>query len=412
MRLLIISQYFWPETFIINELAHLLKDRQVEVTVLTGKPNYPGGKIFDGYNAWGVEREDFGGVEVVRLPIAPRGANSRLRLAVNYASFVIAASVLGPFLLRGRAFDAVFVYGTSPLIKALAGIGLARLKKAPLLVWVQDLWPESLSATGYVNNRPLLALVGLLARIIYRCADVVLIQSPAFRERVADYCKRPEKIVYYPNLYLAPQAAEPSASAVLLAERLRGRFSVVFAGNIGVAQDPEVIIEAARRLQSDPDISLVLVGSGSRDKWVAERAAQLGLENLVLAGRFAPTDMEHIYAAASALLVILAPHPVFALTVPSKIQAYLAAGRPIVGALDGEAARTIAEAEAGICVAAGHPDELAEAIRKLRAMSPSEREAMGVRGRNYFLQHFEPDKLANDLIAHLRRAIKSKENAT
>lgn len=412
MRLLILSQYFWPETFVINDLARLLKDRQVEVTVLTGKPNYPGGKIYDDYKASGVQRQDFGGVEVVRVPIIPRGANSRIKLALNYLSFIVSASILGPFLLRGRTFDAVFVYGNSPLIKVLAGIVLARIKRAPLLVWVQDLWPESLSATGFVSNRLVLAFIGLLVRLIYRCADVVLIQSPAFYDRVAAYCDRPEKIVYYPNLYQPPPSTAPSANVLALAERLRRTFSVVFAGNIGVAQDPEVILETARQLRSAPHISLVLVGSGSRDNWVAERAAELGLDNLVIAGRFAPTDMRYIFAAASALLVTLVPGPIFSLTIPSKVQAYLAAGRPIVGALDGEAARIIAEAGAGICVAAGQSDELAQSIRRLCNMSATEREAMGVRGREYFARNFEPEKLATDLITHLRHAIDSKENAT
>ena len=412
MRLLILSQYFWPETFIINDLARLLALRDVEVTVLTGKPNYPDGRVFDGYTAGGVQRDQFAGVEIVRVPIVPRGRGSRFKLALNYLSFILSASIVGPFLLRRRRFDVVFVYGTSPLLKALAGIVLAWLKRAPLVVWVQDLWPESLSATGQVRNRAVLGLVGFFVRAIYRRANAILVQSRAFQGPVAAYCDRPDKIWYYPNLYVTPPRSAATPAVQPLVDRLKESFSVVFAGNIGAAQAPETILEAARLLRDDDGIAVVLVGSGSRDQWLAEQAAALGLTNLLLPGRVGPEDIPHIFAAASALLVTLAPQPAFELTVPSKVQAYLAAGRPIVAALDGEPARIIAEAGAGLCVPAGQAADLADAIRRLSRMPVGERNAMGARGRTYFEWNFEPQKLTTDLIAHLQSAIAGKESTT
>jgi len=166
MRVLLISQYFWPETFGINALVRALRERGVEITVLTGKPNYPDGQVFAGYSAWGVQRESFEGVEVIRLPLFPRGKRSSLRLALNYMSFVAAGLVLGPWLLRRRIFDVVFVYAPSPLLQALPAIWLSWLKRAPFALWVQDLWPESLSATGFVKNRLALGLVARIVRFI------------------------------------------------------------------------------------------------------------------------------------------------------------------------------------------------------------------------------------------------------
>ena len=412
MRLLIISQYFWPESFIINDLARLLHARGIQVTVLTGKPNYPGGDIHEGYHAGGVQREFYEGIEVVRVPLVPRGRNSRVRLALNYLSFLIAASALGSFSLRGRVFDAVFVYGISPLLQALAGVVLSRLKKAPLVIWVQDLWPESLSATGYLSNHAVLTAVGNVVRRIYRSATLILIQSPAFRAPVEALCDNPRKIVYYPNLYQPPPTNSISAAASGLAQYLRRSFSVVFAGNIGTAQDPETILEVARLLRAVPDIRIVLVGSGSRGKWLTENAAAEGLENLILAGRFPSSDMPHIFDAASALLVTLAPRPIFALTIPSRVQAYLAAGRPLVGALDGEPARIIAEAQAGLCVPAGNAEALAGAVLRLYGMSEVERDDMGKRGKTYFERNFAPDKLTTDLITLLEGVIVQRGNAT
>lgn len=408
MRLLIVSQYFWPETFIINDLARLLVQRGIKVTVLTGKPNYPGGKILDGYRAWGVQRREYEGVDIVRVPLFPRGKNSRVKLALNYLSFIFSASLCGSYALRGRKFDAILVFGVSPLLKALAAMLLVWLKKVPLVVWVQDLWPESLRATGHLKSTPVVGVVGWLVRAIYKRADLILVQSRAFREPVAAYCDRPQKICYYPNFYLAPDGDLPTARAIALAHDLRQRFSVVFAGNIGVAQDPETILQTARLLRDDPGIRVVLIGSGSRDAWLAEQVAALGLDNLKLAGRFDPADMPHLFAASSALLVTLTAEPTFARTVPSKVQAYLAAGRPIVAALDGEGARVIAEAEVGLCAPSGGAEALAGAIRKLRAMPLAELGNLGANGKRYFERNFEPQKLVDELIVHLQDAITSR----
>lgn len=412
MRLLIVSQYFWPETFIINDLARLLHARGIEVTVLTGKPNYPGGDVHEGYRAGGVQRECYEGIEIIRMPLVPRGQNSRVRLVLNYLSFLAAASTVGPFSLRGRAFDAVLVYGVSPLLQALSGVVLSSIKKAPLVVWVQDLWPESLSATGYIANRAVLKMVSAVVRSIYRSAAMILIQSAAFRARVEALCDNPNKIVYYPNLYQAPPTDAATAGNSELADALRRKFSVVFAGNIGTAQDPETILQAARLLKSVENIRIVLVGSGSREKWLAESVTDEGLENLVLAGRVPSSHIPHIFEAASALLVTLAPQPIFGLTIPSRVQAYLAAGRPVVGALDGEPARIIAEARAGICVPAGNAEALAGAILQLHAMSDVERDTMGERGKAYFERNFAPDKLTTDLITLLEGAIVAREKVT
>lgn len=412
MRLLLVTQYFWPETFIVNDLVLLLQARGIEVTVLTGKPNYPGGKIFDGYKAGGVQRENFAGVEIVRVPIVPRGQKSRIRLAANYLSFIVSASLFGLTSLRGRPFDAVLVFGVSPLIKSLAAIVLAKVKRAALVVWVQDLWPESLTATKQIKSRFILRAVGSVVRFIYRRADLVLVQSRAFVDPVAVYCDRRDKIRYYPNFYKVPERTALSPEGEALAQRLKPSFSVVFAGNIGSAQDPETILEAARLLQAERDVTIVLVGTGSKHEWLADQIASLGLRNLLLPGRFAPEEMPAIFAAASALLVTLAANSTFAATVPSKVQAYLAAGRPIVAALDGEAARIIEEAGAGLSVAAGHADRLAAAIRKLFQMTQAERDALGKNGRAYFEQNFEPSKLTDDLIVHLTDAVTAKGNAT
>jgi glycosyltransferase involved in cell wall biosynthesis len=405
VKLLLVTQYFWPETFAINGVVRTLQANGADVTVLTGKPNYPGGDVYAGYRAWGTIRERYGAVEVLRLPIFPRGQRAPWRLAVNYLSFIVSGLFLGPWLARGRGFDLVFVYAPSPLLQAIPAVLTARLCRAPLVVWVQDLWPESLTATNSVRNRVVLGAVALVVRWIYGACNAILVQSEAFRAPVAKLAGAEAKIFYHPNSVesTTTDAAPPSKAAQALARDLQKDFSVVFAGNLGTAQSLETIVDAARRLRGRPGLRIVLVGSGSRDTWLAGEIERLGLDNLVLAGRFPPEDMPVLFEAASVLLVTLRSDPALSLTVPSKVQSYLAAGRPVVAALDGEGARIVRDSGAGVAVMPGDGVALARAIEQLQELPSSKRKAMGARGRDYFCRHFEPDMLAGRLLELFER---------
>lgn len=405
MNLLIVTQYCWPETFAINGIVELLTVQGVKVTILTGKPNYPEGKVFPGYCAWGVVREQRGQVDIVRVPIFPRGKKSAWRLAANYLSFVASGLLLGPWLLRRERFDAVFVYAPSPLLQAIPAMLMARLRRVPLLVWVQDLWPESLSATGYLRDPRMLSMVARVVKKIYRASDRILVQSRAFILPVAKLTDRPEKIHYFPNPALVSAGDYPGERALRLIEFLRQNFCVVFAGNLGSAQGLETIIDASRLLLPYSKIRIVLVGSGSEDKWLEQQQSALCLNNLILAGRFESSDMPSIYDSASALLVTLKPDPAFERTVPSKIQSYLAAGRPIVVALDGEGALVIEESGAGFCSAAGDAEALSKSILRLANLSFAERKMMGDRGRAYFERYFELEHLVPELVMHFKQVI-------
>lgn len=399
MRILFVSQYFWPETFIINDLVRKLAERGHDVTVTTAKPNYPGGKVFDGYAAWGVQRERFGGcVDVIRVPLWPRGRGGAKNLSLNYLSFVIAGLFLLPWLLRGRKFDSIVVFAMSPITQVIPAIPLKMLKRAHLAAWVQDLWPESLAATGFVRNPQALRMVGWLVRGIYACCDTLLLQSHAFFDPVARYASR-SKLVYYPNSIALPSenTIQPEIPVQLI-EVLRENFCVVFAGNIGIAQSIETVVEAAELLRQHSNLKFVLVGSGSRLEWVKERKNQLVLDNVVLAGRFPMEAMPQIFEHSSALLVSLKDEEIFSYTIPSKVQAYLAAGKPIIASVRGEGARVIEEAGAGKTCEPESARSLADSILSLMSLSPSEREEMGSAGQRYFNEHFDMDRQAERLV--------------
>lgn len=405
MRTLIVSQYFWPEGFRINDVAKTLFDKGIGIDVLTGKPNYPGGKVFEGYRGSGCQYENWKGIEINRIPLLPRGRGG-MRLALNYLSFIFSGLLLAPWVLRNKKFDVIFVYAPSPILQAIPALFLSWLRGCPMVLWVQDLWPESLAATGHVRNRLLLKLVEHVVRFIYRHVDLLLVQSRAFEAPVRALAGT-TPIVYYPNsvddTFAQPASVEPPYVA-----GLGERFSVVFAGNIGTAQAVEVIVEAASLLKAQSDIHFVILGDGSRREWIHQQAQKNGLDNLHLPGRFPVETMPGFMQKASILLVTLADQEIFRATIPSKVQAYLAAGRPILACLNGEGADLVAAAGAGLAVPAEDGRALAEAIMRLYRMPDAEREAMGARGRLYYAQHFAHDKLIDQLIGYLKSVCEQK----
>ena len=403
MRILFFSQHFWPESFGFNDLVLKLTNAGEIVSVLTGKPNYPDGQIFDGYSAWGTNREKFGKADVFRIPLIPRGSNSRLRLAVNYLSFIFSGFLLAPTLLRGKRFDVVLVYASSPLLQALPALLIAVLKRARLAVWVQDLWPATVAATGHIKNPLWLTLIGVIVRFIYRHTDLVLVQSEAFRAPVASMLDDPSKIHYLPNAVDVDSygVAEHFRGMDELTTDIKGCFSVVFAGNLGNAQSLGTIVAAAAVLRECADIRFFVFGSGSQLEWLKGEIAHLKLENIVLPGRLPSNQMPPIFAISSVLLVTLGLELVYAYTIPSKLQAYLASGRPIIVCANGEAARVVNEAHAGLTCGAGNAVALSETILLMRDMPPAERLQLGENARAYAKEHFDLKQQAARLIAIL-----------
>ncbi len=405
MKVLIVTQYFWPEDFRINDLALGLKQRGWEVTVLTGKPNYPRGIFFEGYGFLKKSRDSYEGIPVIRIPLIPRGDGGALRLAANFISFALLASILGPLYCRGR-FDAIFVYELSPVTVGLPAIVMKKLRQAPIFFWVQDLWPESLSATGMVRSPFILRIVENLVRYIYRWCDCLLIQSRAFADPVQRLGANQDRIVYFPN------SAEELYHPVTLAQDVYERsllptgFRVMFAGNIGSSQDFETILTAAERLRQYKDIHWVVLGDGRMAGWVRQEVRRRGLSDHVqLLGKYPVSSMPRFFALADAMLVTLKRDPIFALTIPSKIQSYLACGRPIVAALDGEGARVIEEAGAGMVVPAEDSAALADVVLAMYRLSPERRAAMGASGRSYFLANFERNMLLDRLDRQMKEFI-------
>jgi glycosyltransferase involved in cell wall biosynthesis len=397
VRILVLSQYFWPENFRINDVVEGLVERGHQVTVYTGTPNYPGGRFFPGYGFLGPWRETYKGAEVRRVPLLPRGGGGGIRLALNYLSHAFFATLLAPWH-AGWAYDAILVYEPSPVTIGIPARFLRWLKRAPLVFWVQDLWPESLEATGAVKNGAVLSMVDRLVKWIYRGCDRILVQSQAFIPSIRGHGVDESRIGYLPN------SAEGFYKRMERSgeDDLPKGFRVLYAGNIGAAQDFPTILAAAERLKGEARIQWIVLGDGRMREWVKSEIARRGLKNMHLLGSHPPESMPRYFAQADVLLATLRREPIFAYTIPSKIQSYIACGQPVIAALDGEGGRIIREARAGWAVPAEDPQALARAV--LEASRSTELAAMGERAEACFREQFEREKLLTRLESELMEA--------
>jgi glycosyltransferase involved in cell wall biosynthesis len=387
MRVIILSQYYWPEPIPKpHQLATGLRERGHEVVVVTTVPNYPTGKVYEGYRLRPWQREEPDGIQVIRVGAFPDHSQSAVRRTLNYLSFGASAGMLGP-LLSGPA-DAMYVWHP-PLTIGLSAWMFSLAHNVPFLYGVHDIWPEMVQATGMLTNRGILAMLSRLESFVYRRAAAIGVISPGFRRNLMDKGVPAEKIHWLPD-WADEAVYRPVPPDPALAERLgmAGRFNIVFGGNLGILQSLDVVIEAAGRLRDLPEVQFVLVGDGTERKRLQEMAASLGVRNVQFIPPQPPTQMPWIFALAQGLLVHLKRDPLFELSIPAKTMAYLACGRPILMAVAGDATELIQRAHAGVTCPNGDPEAMAEAVRQLYRMTPDCRQAMGENGLRTFRKEF------------------------
>lgn len=393
MKILVITQYFYPENFRINDLCYSLKERGNEVTVLTGKPNYPNGEYYDGYNWSSKSYEIINEIEVFRSNLILRKSGKSLNLVLNYISFVF-FGIARLFSIKKR-FDKILIYAPSPITVGLIGIVAKYFFKSRTFLWVHDLWPESVKIAGNINNNIILNIVDLMTRLIYRYSDLIMVQSPLFKDYIHNQGVKYEKIKFYP--YYAEDFYKP----LELKEKniYPEGHNIIFAGNIGVAQSFDTIISAALELKKNKiKINFIIIGEG-RDK---TRIQNLIKENDIepyfyFLGAHPPEKMARFFYHADALLVSLKKSKIFFRTIPGKLQSYLACSKPIIGSIDGIAGNIIKESNCGFCSPAEDAKKLSDIIVKFINLSVEDRDKLGKNALNYYNQHFKKDKLLLDL---------------
>lgn len=401
MQLLVVSQYFWPENFRINDLVAELVRRGHQVTVLTGIPNYPDGVVFPQFRENPEHYSYYEGAEIVRVPMKPRGRGG-MHLMLNYLSFAVSASIVGIWKLRGQKFDAIFTCQLSPVTVGLPAVALRAIKRAPMAFWILDLWPETLQAIGAVRSPMVLRAVGKLIEFIYKRCDVILAQSRSFIPKIRKYAGQSNRIEYFPSWaeqIFGVRKAVPAKEVPLKA----GSFNVMFAGNIGEAQDFPAILAAAEHLKSHADIRWLIVGDGRAASWVTDEIKRRNLQECVLMlGRYPIERMPSFFKHADALLVSLQDEPIFSMTIPGKLQSYLAASIPIVAMLNGEGSEVVRKSNAGLTCSAGDHEGLAAAVLKLSEMSEDDLRLMGKNGLDVTARDFDRSTLIDKLESWLK----------
>ncbi|MGC4130449.1 MAG: glycosyltransferase family 4 protein [Bergeyella sp.] len=392
MRILIVSQYFWPENFKINDIALGLKEKGHHVSILTGLPNYPQGSFFDGYS-FKSKDETWNGMKIYRSKLIPRG-NNPVSLFINYFSFVVFG-----WLKVNRIkeeFDSILVFETSPVTVGIPAIHASKKFKVPYYFWVQDLWPASLTAAGGVTNPLVLTFFDSITRWIYRKSKKVLVQSEAFVDYIKKQDVPEDKIIFYPNtteeFYQVKQASEKYQNL------LPKGFNIMFAGNFGEAQSLNTLVEAAEIVKNKGiNVNWVLLGDGRSKAALEKQIEEKKLDNFHMLGSFPGTEMPDFFACADVLLASLKDDYIFTLTIPSKIQSYMACGKPLLASLNGEGANIVKKAECGYTSDAGDAEVLAENVIKMVNSTPEERQKMGENAVRYFKENFERNNLLEKL---------------
>lgn len=392
MKILLVTNHFHPEEFRCNDLAFELARRGHKVSVLTGIPDYPKGRFHKGYGIFRRRVERVNGVKVYRSLIIPRGDGGKLRLMLNYGSSLLAQSWDALWLgLFGR-YDYVLVHETSPVMVGVPGVIVSKIRRVPMDFWVLDLWPESLQDAGGINSPIVLGFFSKMTTWIYRHSRKILISSRGFKESICEKGGFEGKLVYFPNWAdeaLANTNDTNTTDTSSLLHLPSDIFKVMFAGNIGEAQDMDSLMAAALELKEEKDIHFCIVGDGRKRPWVEEFVKEHGLEATVhLLGRHPIETMPAFFAAADVLLVTLKDSKIFNRTAPAKIQAYMNAGKPIAAMMNGEGPAVVAEAQCGYSVAAGDGKAFAELIKRMKGLGAEELAAMGARGKAYCQENF------------------------
>ena len=379
MRIVYLTQWFEPESHVIKGLkfARALQAAGHTVTVVTGFPNYPSGRLYPGYRLKPIQRERIDGVDVVRLPLYPSHDASSFRRSLNYLSFFLSALIY--LLVRRERFDLAYVYHP-PITVGLAAALAGMVRRLPLVLDVQDLWPDSLAATGMAGGRRVAWWVGRLCALVYWRSNAIVAQSEGIHAALIARGVPSEKLITIRN-WADSEPGQAGPAPALVPQR----FVVVYGGNLGLAQGLGTVIEAAVRLRDHrPDVLIRLYGDGVEASALKAQAVALDLRNLEFHPRIGKDEINAVFARADALLVHLADHPLFDITLPSKVQAYLAMGRPIAAGLSGEAARLLVESEAALVAPPGDPARLANAIAALADTPAEDLRRMGLKGQAYY----------------------------
>lgn len=393
-HILVIAQYFYPEQFRINDICTEWVKRGYKVTVVTGIPNYPQGKYYEGYGLFKKRKENYNGMDIIRIPLIPRG-NNAIMLALNYLSFVVSGFFWKMFT-KIKA-DYVFIFEVSPMTQALPGVWYAKKRKVPCYLYVTDLWPENVEIVAGITNKRILNTIGVMVDYIYKHCERIFTSSESFIQAIVDRGTDREKLEFWPQYaedYYKPIDKE---KANILEIPQDGIFNIIFAGNIGFAQGLDVLPKAAKILKdTNTKVRFNIVGDGRFKETLKANVEECQVTDYFnFIDKQPATRIPEFMAVSDATLISLSRSKVFSITLPAKTQSCLACGVPVIVSADGEIQDVINKADAGVCSDAGDAKGLAENIKQLVNMSSEKHQEMARNAVSYYQQNFDKDTLLN-----------------
>ena len=390
-HILVISQYFYPERFRINDMCQEWVERGYKVTVVTGIPNYPMGKIFDGYGLTKKRHENWNGIEIYRIPLIPRGSSS-IGMILNYLSFMISGMFAAKFMVIKA--DYVFSFEVSPMTQVLTGICFAKRLQVPHYLYVQDLWPENVITVTGITNPVIIKPIDKMVDYIYKNTDEIFATSPSFVDAI---CNRKikvdrKKVHYWPQY--AEEFYHPCDKKAVGEIPDDDSFKVIFTGNIGTAQGLQILPKTAEMLKKE-NVKFIMVGDGRYlEEFIDEVKSRNVEDKFVMVQRQPAERIPELLSACDAAFLSFQNDELWTMTIPAKLQSYMACGMPVIAAAQGETKRIIEEAQCGVCSRIGDAEELS---LKIKDMMNTDLVEMGRKSREYFKEHFDKKMLMDQM---------------
>jgi|26BtaG_2_1085354.scaffolds.fasta_scaffold00112_13 glycosyltransferase involved in cell wall biosynthesis len=407
MKILLLTQWFDPEpTFKGLAFAKELKRQGHNVQVLTGFPNYPGGKVYEGYRIKLFHKEEIEGISVLRVALYPSHDRSAKKRIFNYVSFGFMSSLVGVFATKKA--DVIYAYHP-PLTVGIAAILIKLFRRTPVVYDIQDMWPDTLKSTGMLNNERILELINIVCNIVYKYVDQIVVLSPGFKSILTSRGVPEDKIEVIYN-WCDEQALNNAVPFNLeYSELLKNKFNVVFAGNMGKAQALDTILDTARAVEENKDIQFVFVGSGTETETLKQRVQQENINNALFISRMPMSAVGEVLKLADVLLVHLKDDPLFRITIPSKIQAYMTIGKPLLVGVRGDAAELVEQANCGEVVMPENIDSIKTGILKIYNMSKQQRQQLGENAQNYYKSNLSLESGVSKFIEIFRKVRNDKK---
>ena len=402
MKIFFFTQYFWPENFRINEIVDYFKKSKSIITILTGYPSYPHKKNYTNFE----KKKEINfdpEFKIIRVPIIPR-SSSNISIISNYISFIFSSFLYGFLALFKRKTDVIFLFCPSPILSAISAIILNKVFKKKIVIWILDLWPDTLVDLKILENKNLIKITKIIVKFIYNNSDLILAQSESIKKEIEKISNT--KCIYFPS-WPEEEVSNSSKDLTLDLKNIDNKKTkIIFTGNIGEAQSFETLIEAAKILKELNSVEWIILGDGRWKKNLIKLIEKNNLNNEIKTiNAVPPSKVKSFLNCADALYLSLKNNETFKKTIPGKLSTYMFSEKPIIASISGESNKIITEAKCGFASEAEDYKGLVNNIIKFIKLSKVEKNQLGINGKVYVSKFFEKQKILKNLEEEIKNLV-------